>query len=87
MRHEHINGTGEVRFHEHIEPTTQVHYPGEGLDAATEAFNAYKLWREKLARLSTEELVPYSKSVVEYNVQRGSSWLNRARNPRRPKPF
>ncbi len=42
-----------------------TNYPGTGLDAATEAFNAYKLWGEKLRRLDDEGARKYDQLCSE----------------------
>jgi len=48
-------------------------YPGAGLTADVEAFNAYKHWFELSGGLSEEAYVDYDKLVRAYNAEQRHS--------------
>lgn len=45
-----------------------THYPGMGLTAPVEAFNAYKLWHRRQAALTPADYVAYDKLVQEHKA-------------------
>lgn len=48
----------------------ETNYPGKGLTAEVQAFNAYKLWRERERALSDSETwLKYNKLVIEYDAE------------------
>lgn len=47
----------------------ETNYPGKGLNAAVQAFNAYKFAHERQRELSPEDWVGYDKLVIEYDAE------------------
>ncbi len=54
---------------DHTGTNKDVHYPGVGLTAEVQAFNAYKHWHELQRALSPEAYVKYDKLQVEYDAE------------------
>ena len=52
-----------------VHPGRPINYPGVGLTAPVEAFEAHKVWDQKYRRLSDDETKEYLDLVREWTTQ------------------
>lgn len=55
---------------DHSETNESVNYPGAGLTAAVETFEAFKIFHEKFGRLDPSQGSEYQKLVLDWNTDR-----------------
>ncbi len=70
QHHTHIDAPSSHDGTTHDHGSNQTHYPGEGVDAVQEAFNAYKLWHQKLSVLTSADQDKYTALVNKFYEDR-----------------